>query len=247
VAAARSARQRAGGALIALAAALAILGASVAPFLTPAWVSFEQGRAGSAALTGFSAAQLSEATNRILHDLVLGGDFRFKVAPRDKFSSPPKGGNGIPAPPVLNEREIAHMESVRGVFAGFALLVAASVVLLVVTARRSRDAEARRDWWRSVRRGATWLAVSVAVAGVISVVAFDAAFEVFHGIFFPAGSYSFDPATDRLVQLFPETFWSESTIAVGLLALLLSLGTWAFATARLRTSSGLANPAPVSS
>jgi integral membrane protein (TIGR01906 family) len=55
----------------------------------------------------------------------------------------------------------------------------------------------------------------IAVAGVFAVVAFDAAFEVFHRLFFSAGSYSFDPAHDRLVQLFPEQFWSEISIAVG--------------------------------
>ena len=108
----RSARQRAAAAILSVATAVAILGASVAPFLTPAWVGFEQGRAGSAALTGFDAATLQRVTNGILGALVFGGDFQQATAR---------------LMPVLNPREIAHMESVRGVFAGFAVLVALSV------------------------------------------------------------------------------------------------------------------------
>jgi uncharacterized membrane protein len=78
-----------------------------------------------------------------------------------------------------------------------------------------------------VRRGAGGLAVVIAIVGAVSVVAFDAAFEAFHQLFFPAGTYSFDPATSRLVQLFPDRFWSETTLAVGAVGLVVALGvTW---------------------
>ena len=53
------------------------------------------------------------------------------------------------------------------------------------------------------------------IGGVVSFVAFDALFETFHRLFFAGGSYTFDPATDRLVQLFPFQFWQETAIAVG--------------------------------
>jgi integral membrane protein (TIGR01906 family) len=69
-------------------------------------------------------------------------------------------------------------------------------------------------------------------------VAFDAAFEVFHRLFFAGGTYLFDPRTDRLVQLFPETFWSETATAVGAVILVLALGTAWFAGRRLRTIAG---------
>ena len=57
---------------------------------------------------------------------------------------------------------------------------------------------------------------------------FDQAFELFHTLFFPAGSYNFDPGTERLVQLFPYQFWVETTIAVGTLVVALSLLLWWF-------------------
>jgi uncharacterized membrane protein len=55
-------------------------------------------------------------------------------------------------------------------------------------------------------------------------VAFDLAFEVFHRLFFAGGTYGFDPRTDRLVQLFPDQFWYETSIALGIVILVLALG-----------------------
>jgi integral membrane protein (TIGR01906 family) len=190
---------------IASATALVILGASIAPFLTPAFVRVEQDRSGAGALTGFAPAQLDSVTGALLGDLVLWrGDFDVAV-------------DGSPA---LSEREREHMRDVRGVFSGFWLLVAVSVAWLAAVAYRSRgDTEARFAAWRSVSGGARGLAVGLAVAGAFAVLAFEAAFEVFHRLFFSSGSYTFDPRTDRLVQLFPQQFWSETAIAVGAVAL----------------------------
>jgi integral membrane protein (TIGR01906 family) len=94
-------------------------------------------------------------------------------------------------------------------FGGLALLGA----LILVNARIvSRG----RGWFRrSVGAGAAVLAVSVLAGGVVVAVAFDQAFEVFHRLFFAGGTYTFDPRSDRLVQLFPDAFWAETSIAVG--------------------------------
>ena len=141
------------------------------------------------------------------------------------------------------------MRDVRGVFAGFWLLVAVSIVVVAVAFRRARSIESRAAAWRAVGRGARGLAIALAVAGAFAVFAFDAAFEVFHQLFFSSGTYTFDPRTDRLVQLFPEQFWSETAIAVGAVAITISLlvawqagrrasaarPAWSLATSRART------------
>ena len=186
--------------LTALATVLVIVAVAVVPFLSPPWVAFEQGRAQATAWTGFSEAELRVATDAILADLVLGPpDFDVEV-------------NGVA---VLNEREQAHMRDVRGVFAGFAALAGVAVISLAglyVLARRGGHPE---RWWSAVRAGAIGLVGAIVVGGVITIFAFDAAFEVFHRLFFAGGSYLFDPATDRLVQLFPFAFWSETTMVLG--------------------------------
>lgn len=117
------------------------------------------------------------------------------------------------------------MRDVRAVFTGFFAAAGAGLVLLVIArlATRRSGAWSRDRFLGAVRAGAIGLTVAIAVAGVIAAVAFDAAFEVFHQLFFAAGTYNFDPTRDRLVQLFPEVFWSETTMAVGGLTIALSL------------------------
>jgi integral membrane protein (TIGR01906 family) len=99
---------------------------------------------------------------------------------------------------------------------GLAVLALASAVLLVVAGRLNRGRMAR-----PVRTGVAGLAVAVVAIGLVGAFAFDLAFEVFHRLFFAGGTYTFDPRTDRLVQLFPERFWFETSMAVGALILVL--------------------------
>jgi integral membrane protein (TIGR01906 family) len=218
------------GTIVAIATAIVILAASVAPFLSPAWVGFEQGRADASAWTGYGDADLHAVTNSILGDLVLGsGDF----------------GVTLNGSPVLNDRERSHMRDVRGVFAGFGILALVSLGGLALAARRGRGAEARRRLWGAIRGGAQGLAVAVAVAAGVSLVAFDAAFELFHRLFFAQGTFDFDPRTDRLVQLFPDAFWSETTIAVGAVAIAAALAVRWIAGRRAAALAEAGSPAPV--
>jgi integral membrane protein (TIGR01906 family) len=199
-----------GSVIIGIAVALVIVAGSVAPFLNPTWVSFEQQRSQAAEWTGYTPAQLRSATDAILSDLIVG---------------PPTFDVVVDGQPVLNERERGHMADVRGVFSGFAILAVVALVLVIVgwsiSRRRSRDA-----FWHAVRGGTGVLVVGVLVVGAIGFFAFDLAFDVFHRLFFAGGSYTFDPRTDRLVQLFPERFWLETSLAVGVVILLVSGIVW---------------------
>ncbi len=201
----RSATRRVAAAGVALATVFLVLGIGVAALFNPPFVAFEQGRAASTAWTGYTTAELRSATDAILGDLYFGGDF----------------GVAVRGQPVLDPREQAHMRDVRGVFAGFYLLVLLSALGLFVMGWRAR----REAWfWQATRAGAIVLSVGVLVLGVASLVAFDALFEVFHRIFFAGGTYLFDPRTERLVQLFPDQFWSETSIVLGVVLLALAGG-----------------------
>ena len=196
-----------------VAASIVVIAIAILPFLTPAWVSFEQGRTHAAGLTGFTDDELALATNAILHDLVLG---------------PPDFAVAVGGVPVLEERERAHMRDVRGVFGAFFLLAGLAAVALVALVAGARRMGHTERAWSAIATGMRGLIVGIIVAGVISSVAFDAVFELFHRLFFPAGSFTFDPRTDRLVQLFPFDFWSETTIVLGvvivIVAALVSIG-----------------------
>jgi integral membrane protein (TIGR01906 family) len=205
---------------IAIATAIGIVALTIPLFLNPIWVGFEQGRAQATAWTGFSEADLRSATDSILADLVVGPpDFDVEVAGQ----------------PVLEERERAHMRDVRGVFIGFYVVAVALAVVAIGTAALRR-AEQRAVTWRAVRAGALGLVAALLVAGVVAVVAFDALFEVFHRLLFAGGSYTFDPRTERLVQLFPFQFWQDTAIALGVVAIVVALIVATVAQRRLAAS-----------
>lgn len=203
-----------GAVLTGLAALLVLLALAILPFLNPLWVGFGQERAQAEAWTGYTQEQLATVTGAILVDLVLG---------------PPDFDVALDGVPVLNERERGHMRDVRDVFARLYLVAAGAAVVLVLLRLAARTAEARARYWRRLQRTGFAIAIGSVVVGLLGVLFFDTAFEIFHRTFFPPGSYLFDPRTERLVQLFPQQFWVESTIAVGavLVALALALAWWA--------------------
>jgi integral membrane protein (TIGR01906 family) len=212
--------------VVAAATILVLAGIGVALFFNPVFVAFEQDRSGAEAWTGFTPGQLHAATNQVLGELYFGpGTFAMTV-------------DGAP---LFDARERQHMVDVRGVFTGFAASVLGGGAVLAVAALAGR----RKAWfWRGVAGGASALAVGVVVGGAVFVVAFDAAFEIFHRLFFAGGSYTFDPRTERLVQLFPEQFWSETSIAVAAAGLVLALVVARYARGRTRTLAA-SNPGQV--
>lgn len=207
---------------MAVATALVLLGGSIAPFLAPPVVRFGQDRAGVQERTGFDAAGLDYVTASLLGDLVFWrGDFGVQMLTPQVVD-------------VLSPAERAHMRDVRSVFTGFWALVLAGLAVLALRFRGASGTEAKAAAWRSVASGARGLAIGIAVVGLFAIFAFDAAFKVFHMLFF-SGNYTFDPATDHLVQLFPMQFWSEISMAVGLVVVALSLVTWRLAKSRAAT------------
>ncbi len=212
--------------VVGIATALVLVALAILPFLNPVWVGFEQGRAQAAAWTGFDPADLRTATDSILGDLVIG---------------PPNFDVSINGAPVLNERERQHMRDVRSVFVGLFALAAAGAVVLVAAFALSRGTAARASLWRRLGLAGRVIAVATVAGGLVGLLSFDAAFELFHELFFPPGSFLFNPATDRLVQLFPETFWVETTVAVGIVLVALSIGLAWVANTRARALDAAAS------
>ena len=204
-----------GSALIAAATAVTLIAIAVLAFLNPVWVGFEQARTHADAFTGYALADVHRVTDAVLGELILGpATFLQQVA-----------GSG-----VFDPREREHLADVRRVLIGFAMLAAAAAALLAVVAVRARD----RAWlWRAVRGGAAVLAGAVVVVGALFAVFFDTMFDLFHRLLFAGGSYSFNPEQERLVQLFPEDFWAETSIALAVVILVLSLAVALVARGRL--------------
>jgi len=164
-----------------------------------------RGRAGVPAIISFTPEEVRTATGAILTDLILG---------------PPDFAVTIDGEVVLGPTERSHMVDVRNAFLPLAGLLAVVTVALAAVLAVNR----RRAWvWRAVARGSAALVAVAVIGGVAVVFFFDAAFLLFHLVFFPQGNFMFDPSTQRLVQLFPEQFWIESAIGIALVGLALAL------------------------
>lgn len=198
-------RDRALSAIAGIAVILVILGAAIALFFNPVWVGFEQGRSAVDLWTGWDPATIRSVTDSVVIEVFLGpGTFA-------------QSAGGVP---VFTAAEATHMVDVRRVVMVFGAAVLGALVILMgawIVDRR------RVAFWRGVTLGATGLAVGVVVVGAFLGLFFDVAFEIFHRVFFAAGSYTFDPRVNRLVQLFPESFWTETSIALAIVVLALAV------------------------
>lgn len=187
--------------LAGVSAVVVILGVAIALFFNPLWIGFEQERSGVAAITGYTPDEVQAVTESILHDLFLG---------------PPAFDAALDGQPVLDVAERSHMVDVRNVLLpatiSFGIAIVVLALLLVTNWRRA--------WlWRGIAVGSGALALIGVVIGIAVLFFFDAAFLLFHLVFFPQGNFSFDPRTQRLTQLFPDQFWTETSIAIAVAGL----------------------------
>jgi integral membrane protein (TIGR01906 family) len=195
---------------------LVVIAVAVLLFLNPIWVSFDQDRSNVTGFTGYTPAQVKAVTGSILSDLVFG-------PPNFDVTEDGTPGGKV----VLDARAREHMKDVRSVLMGLGLVALIAAILLAGAALFLRG---RRLFWRAVGLGARVLIVGVIVVGAAFAVFFEQAFELFHELFFPPGTYMFDPTKDKLVQLFPDQFWSETSVALA--AAVLGLAVITFLVAR---------------
>ena len=111
----------------------------------------------------------------------------------------------------FTSRERAHMADVRNVFvaaqAATAVAALAALWLAVRAWRRGTVA-------RLVRAGALTALVLVAALAAVAGLAFEAAFLLFHQIFFPQGNFLFEPGSS-LLALYPQDYFYGVTLRIG--------------------------------
>lgn len=118
---------------------------------------------------------------------------------------------------IYNERELSHMVDVKNVVGVAMRIWVASLIGLLVLGIWAWRAEWWSDYRRAVGRGG-WLTVLLLGAIILFVlIAFGAIFVLFHQIFFESGTWTFF-YSDTLIRLFPERFWRDTFLWVGVLA-----------------------------
>ncbi|MCC7365056.1 MAG: TIGR01906 family membrane protein [Dehalococcoidia bacterium] len=123
---------------------------------------------------------------------------------------------------LFNSRETEHMKDVKWLMqAVFGVQeVALAYVLAYVTGvfLWARERSLRSLAKLALLGVAAGFAV-VAAVGALAVTGFDALWTRFHEIAFRNDLWELDPDTDRLIQMFPEEFWQESTYIIGAMTL----------------------------
>lgn len=118
----------------------------------------------------------------------------------------------------FNDREIAHMEDVRGLFLaaiairrGCIVTIIAALALLVIL-----KADIKRVLPRMLCAGTVlFFAVLAVLTGIIAS-DFSRYFVVFHHIFFNNDLWLLDPATDLLINIVPEPFFMDTAARIGI-------------------------------
>ncbi len=119
----------------------------------------------------------------------------------------------------FNDREIAHMEDVRGLFLGGLVLrricILAAAVCLVLLA--FFKANFRKVLPASICAGTgLFLAAALGLAALIST-DFTKYFIIFHQIFFDNDLWILDARTDLLINIVPEPFFMDTAARIGIL------------------------------
>jgi integral membrane protein (TIGR01906 family) len=118
---------------------------------------------------------------------------------------------------MYNARELEHMLDVKVVTQAALRVWLASLLVLVGLGIWARLG----GWWDQYRLGLSrggWLTL-ILIAGLILfvLVGFGVAFVLFHEIFFDPGTWRF-LFSDTLIRLFPQRFWRDTFLVVGLFA-----------------------------
>jgi integral membrane protein (TIGR01906 family) len=118
--------------------------------------------------------------------------------------------------PAFNPLELQHMQDVQGVaqglftfglWAGIGALIAAAVLWRFVSIAALRSA---------LLNGSSLTIGLLVTIIVLAITAWDTFFSGFHSMFFAEGSWQFY-YSDTLIRLYPEQFWFDAALLVGVL------------------------------
>ena len=207
--------------LIVVAVPVALVLTAVRMLITPVFLQIEYNTPGFPAdAYGFTKEERIYWANFAVSYLVNDADNSYLADLRfpEGQSTPPATCRSMDdCTRLYNERELQHMLDVKNVVQSALWVWYASLGVLLVT-----GIVAYFDGWKAQYRRAVglggWLTVMLIVGIILFVLlAFGVIFVWFHQIFFESGTWTF-LFSDTLIRLFPERFWRDTFLAVGLLS-----------------------------
>lgn len=124
--------------------------------------------------------------------------------------------------PLYTERELRHMEDVKVVTQiAFRVLFFGGLATLALSVWLAGSPERRPVLLRGLFAGGALTLTLIALIVIGAVVAWREFFTLFHQLFFEDGTWVF-LFSDTLIRLFPEQFWFDAALTIGILTAMLA-------------------------
>ena len=190
--------------------------------LSEQFLHFEYGRPGFPADDyGFTAADRRAYGSHALHYLFSAESSDYLAAlrlPGDKCWNAAAGALDCA---MFSERELRHMVDVkRTTTLAFSIAAICALVSVAFLFASRFNRELASDIALGIGRGCKLALLSILFAAVLSLAAWDLAFDSFHQLFFAEGTWRF-PFSDSLIRLYPEQLFIDAALAI---AAFVSLG-----------------------
>lgn len=127
--------------------------------------------------------------------------------------------------PAYNERELRHMVDVKNVVKAVISVWYFIVGVLTLLGLWAFSAKWGAGWLNGLRRGGLLTLVLIGAIILFVLLGFRIFFVAFHNVFFDPGTWTF-LYSDTLIRLFPEVFWRDIFLVIGLLTALGGLLLW---------------------
>lgn len=125
---------------------------------------------------------------------------------------------------LFNEKEILHMIDVKNLIVLSRRICGVYAVLLIVYYLALHRSDRRTAFLRKLSKWMLGAMALILVLGFGAVfIDFSSVFIQFHHIFFTNDLWLLDPSTDVLIQMLPEVFFRDITVAIFLNALLIAI------------------------
>lgn len=125
--------------------------------------------------------------------------------------------------PLFSPREVLHMRDVKQLFRWTFHIHEAALAYIVVyigVAVLWSGEQSLRRLARLALTAGSLTAALLTVGALAALVGFDQLFLQFHMLSFANDFWQLDPARDHLIQMFPQGFWFDITLAVGVLSIM---------------------------
>jgi integral membrane protein (TIGR01906 family) len=126
--------------------------------------------------------------------------------------------------PAFNARELAHMEDVRtAVSRAYRFQIIAVIALGILALLLGLLSTTRAVVPVALVRGAVLTVVVAVVVGIVAATSYGSFETPFHSLFFEGETWRFEE-TDTLRRLYPDRFWLDTAVVIGVLAVLQAVG-----------------------